>query len=205
MKSKVIVLILIIFVFCACKLNSNDNYIEISDINNSKKFNGYIKPNNITKLSFQTEGKIIFLPYKKGDYVKKGEILARLEGVLYKIKKEKFNLDDEFNYNVIPAPYDGYIEEIYKPLNSYVKKGEVVLALYQTNKTEAEILVEPEYINKINLKEKGILEYKNSNYEVKISNIVKNEDNYLIELELDDLHKELKEGANIKVLLNLND
>ena len=92
-----------------------------------------------------------------------------------------------------------------KILNFEVKKGEVVLALYQTNKTEAEILVEPEYINKINLKEKGILEYKNSNYEVKISNIVKNEDNYLIELELDDLHKELKEGANIKVLLNLND
>ncbi len=205
MKLKIITLTLIIFAFCACKLNSNENnYVKVSDINSSKTFSGYIKPRLETKLSFQNDGKISFLPYKKGDYIKKGEIIARLDGVFYKIKKEKFNINNEFNYNIIIAPYDGYIEKIYKPLNSYVKKNETVLTFYPNNKTEAEILVQPEYINKINFNENGFLQYKNSNYDVKVSNITKSDDNYLLELELDNLYKELKEGTNIKVLFNLN-
>lgn len=204
MKSKVIVLILIMFAFFTCKPNSNNNeYINVSNINNTKAFSGYVKSRQITKLSFRTDGKISFMPYKKGDYFKKGEVLARLDSTFYKIKKEEFNFEDEFNYNVIIAPFDGYIEEIYKPLNSYTKKEQIVLALSPTDKTEAEILVQPEYINKINLRENGILEYKNTNYEVKISNIVKSDDNYLVELKMDNLYKELREGTNIKVLLNL--
>ena len=50
----------------------------------------------------------------------------------------------------------------------------------------------------------GVLKYKNSNYKVKISDIVKNDDNYLLELELNGLYKELKEGTNIKVSLDLD-
>ena len=205
MKSKLIIFTLIVFVFCAFKPNSNDNnYINVSNIDNSKVFDGYIKARSLTKLSFQTDGRISFLPHKKGDYVKKGEVLARLDGISYRVKKEKLNLNNEFNYNVIVASDNGYIEEIYKPVNSYVKKGQPVLSLYSNNKTEAEVLVVPEYINKINLKENGVLKYKNSNYEVKISNIIKNDDNYLLELELNGLYKELKEGTNIKVSLDLD-
>jgi len=207
MKFKVIILILVVTAFGLIKPISTqnaDSCINVSNIEEKKSFKGFIKQRPMTKLSFQADGKISFLPYKKGDFVRKGEVIARLDGVLYKIKKEKFILNDEVNYNIITAPYDGYIEEINKPLNSYAKKNECVISLFPTNKTQAETLVEAQYINKINLREKAEIEYGNSIYEAKIADIVKSDDNYLIELELDDLYKELREGTNIKVKLSFN-
>lgn len=207
MKTKIIVLIFTLFIFCVCKLSpatDNSAYIEVSNIDNAKTFKGYIKQKDIQKLSFDQEGKISFLPYSKGDFIRKGQVIARLDGIFYKIKKEKFNLDNEINYNIILAPYDCYINEIYKKQGQYVKNKETVLSIQQSNKTEAEILIEPEYINKINLKKTGVLEYKNAKYEVKISNISKNDNNYLIELQLNDIYKELKEGSNINVKLDLS-
>ena len=50
----------------------------------------------------------------------------------------------------------------------------------------------------------SIEKYKDSKYEVKISDIKKYEDNYLIELELNNLYKELKEGTKINVSLSLS-
>ena len=206
MKYKIIILVLIIFIFGACKLNSiqgDNSYVNISNIDNIKHYKGYIKQRPINKLYFQSEGKLVFMPYSKGDFVKKGQVLARLDGISYKIKKEKFNFEDEINYNIITAPYDGYIDEIYKKLNSYIKNNEAILSIYSTNKTEAEALIDAKDINKINLKEKAQIEYKNSKYEAKIANVVKCNDSYIIELELNNLYKELKEGTNVNVELSL--
>jgi len=206
MKCKIVVLVLIILVFCACKLNSaqSDNaYVNISNVNTEKKFKGYIKQRPLTKIYSKTEGKISFLPYSKGDYIRKGEVIVRLDNILYKINKEKFKLQQGLNYNIITAPFDGYVEEIYKPLNSYVKSKEAIIAIYPNNKTEAETMVEAKYINKINLNKEVKIEYKDSVYEAKISNISKNSDNYIIELEFDNLYKELKEGASINVKLDM--
>ena len=204
MKNKIIILILTVLIFGACKLNSiqsDKSYINISNIDNKKEFKGYIKQRPIEKLYFQTEGKIVFMPYIKGDFVRKGQVLARLDGISYKIRKEKFNFENEINYNIIIAPFDGYIEEVYKNLNSYILKKEPVLALYPTNKTEAETMIDARYINKVNLKEKAVVKHNNAIYDAKIANILKDNDNYIIELELNNLYKELKEGMNINVEL----
>ena len=85
MKSKIIILIVTILIFCVCKLNSqqsDNNYLKISDIDSNKSFEGYIKSHPLNKLSFGADGRIIYMPHKKGDYVKKGEIIARLDGLL---------------------------------------------------------------------------------------------------------------------------
>ena len=207
MKFKLIILILIICIFSIIKpisTQSNEGIVNVSDIEKTKSFEGSIKPRLVTKLSFQTEGKISFMPYSKGDFVRKGQVIARLDGILYKVKKEKFQLNDEVNYNIITAPFDGYIEDIYKPVNSYIKKKENIVSIYPSNKTQAQTLVDARYINKINLKEKAEIECGNSIYEAKIANVLKSNNDYLLELELNGLYKELKEGTNIKVKLNIN-
>ena len=206
MKIRVILLILIIFSLSMFKLNSaqSDNYKEISNINTYKTFNGYIKQRPLTKLSFQTDGKISFMPYKKGELIKKGQVIARLDGILYKIKKEKFNLNNEINFNIIIAPFDCYIEEIYFQNNSWIRKGEPVVSIYPTNKTEAEILISAQYINKINLDEKICIECKNNVYDAKINNISKSDDNYIVNLEFDKLYPQLKNGMNINAKINLS-
>lgn len=205
MKYKIIILILIILIFGTCKFNStqsDDACINVANFDNSKHYKGYIKQRPMEKLYFQTDGKIVFMPYSKDDYVRKGQVLARLDGISYKIKKEKFNFEDEINYNIIIAPYDGYIGEIYKKINSYVNNKEMILSIYPTNKTQAEAMIGAKDINKINLKEKAQIEYKNITYEAKIANVTKNSDNYIIELELNNLYKELKEGTNVDIKLS---
>ena len=207
MKFKIIFLTLILLFFGAIRLNFghyDDAFVNVSNISNVKKFNGFIKQRPLTKIFFQTDGKITFMPYSKGDFVKKGQVLARLDGVLYKFRKEKLNLGNEINYNIVIAPYDLYIEEIYASKNSYIKKGMPVMAIYPTDKTEAEILIGAQYINKINLDDSVFVEYKNNNYEAKINDISKSDDNYIINLELKELYPQLKNGANINALVKIN-
>jgi len=68
--------------------------LEESNFVNQDKFFGYIKSGNSAILNFQTEGKIIYLPYTKGDFVKKNTLLAKIDGILYQIrlKEEKERL-----------------------------------------------------------------------------------------------------------------
>lgn len=207
MRFKVTILTVMLLVFGACRLNSiqsDEAYIKVSNINDTKIFNGFIKQRPLTKLYFQTDGTVSFLPYSKGDFIRKGQVLARLDGTLYKIKKEEFNLKNEINYNILIAPFDAYIEEIYVSKGAIVKPDNPILAIYPTNKTEAEILVSAEYINKINLKNEVYIEYKDKNYEAKIKNVSKSNDNYLINLELSNLYPELKTGTNINAAVKIN-
>ena len=77
MKSiKIIFYILLISLLSACNSidttkESNISYITVtkSKNTNTKTFHGMIKSQKSSKLSFQTEGRIEFLPYTKGDFV----------------------------------------------------------------------------------------------------------------------------------------
>lgn len=58
---------------------------------------GILKSSFSTNLGFQTEGQIIFLPYTKGDFIKKGTVIAKLDGSFYSIKrKEEYSKLQEF-------------------------------------------------------------------------------------------------------------
>lgn len=67
----------------------NVDYIKIQSIKSDKKYYGIIKAQNSAILSFQTEGRISYLPYTKGDFIKKGQVISRLDGELYSIKKNE--------------------------------------------------------------------------------------------------------------------
>ena len=100
MKTKIIILTMFIIIFGACKLNStqgDDAFVKVSNIDNTKDFKGYIKQRPLNKLYFQTDGKISFMPYKKGDFVRKWQVMARIDAITYKIKKDDFTLNNEIN------------------------------------------------------------------------------------------------------------
>ena len=200
---KIIFIVLILILLNVPKLNSarHEGIVPVCDIN-SKTFRGYIKEQDIKNLAFQTDGKISFLPYSKGDYIRKGQVIARLDGINYKIKKEKFNLDNEINYNIILAPFDGYIEEIYKKQGDYINANDNILTFRTCNKTEADILVSADYINKINLKKNALVEYKNEKYEAKIANILKSGDNYIVKVQFNPNNK-FKKGANVEAVFSM--
>ena len=74
---------------------TNVDYIKVQDEKmRSKTFYGIVKAQNNSNLSFQSEGKIIYMPYTKGDFVKKGDVIARLDGELY----------------TLPAPVSAFLE-----------------------------------------------------------------------------------------------
>ena len=82
------------FVFSACVVDEKTkmvNCIEVksNQIEVNKEFYGTVKAQHVAELSFQTEGKIVFFPFAKGDFVKKGQVIAKLDGGLYKIKKKE--------------------------------------------------------------------------------------------------------------------
>ncbi len=101
MKKISLILIAISFFVFGCEKYIENRIItpkyvvlEESNFANQDKFFGYIKSGNSTILNFQTEGKIIYLPYTEGDFVKKNTLLAKIDGVLYQIrlKEEKERL-----------------------------------------------------------------------------------------------------------------
>ena len=83
----------IIFSFKCAKSDNiqTKNNVDIANVKQKREklFHGRVKSQFYSKLSFQTEGNIVFLPYVKGDYIKKDTIIARLDGILYKIKKQQ--------------------------------------------------------------------------------------------------------------------
>lgn len=248
---------------CATITKTKDDisYVTVSQSKNTnvKKFHGMVKSQLTSQLSFQTEGRIEFLPYTKGDYVKKGQVLARLDGILYKIKrneeqarlqdtiiqynksqnyykrmttlhnsgaisdndweeayfglktnqeqikiqKEKINyLDKEISYNILTAPFDGYISEKLSEVGSYAKAGQPILTLIGTNKTQIEIMVDSSTINYLKLEETIWAERQNQRYRGKISHISKtsiSQGGYLVKINLDNLIDELKDGMSVDV------
>lgn len=77
--------------FTSCSTKNSNIYCRTYKIEPVEKeyFYGYVKFKNVIDLSFLSEGKVIYCPYTKGDFVKKGQVLARLDGILYKIKQKE--------------------------------------------------------------------------------------------------------------------
>lgn len=89
---KILFSILIGLFLCGCFSNYTTqdlNYIKIEKINTKKEYQGIIKAQNSADLSFQSEGRITYLPYTKGDFVKKGTPIAKINSELYLIKKSE--------------------------------------------------------------------------------------------------------------------
>lgn len=114
----------ILFLFGAC-INYSEikdaDYIRISSKkNNNAVFYGIIKAQSSADLSFQNEGEIIFLPYTKGDFIKKGTIIARLDGTLYSIKRNE-EMERLQEYSIKKQKQNNY----YKRLNLLHKVGAI--------------------------------------------------------------------------------
>ena len=88
----IFILVFTMFLFgCTKYENLNDfNYIKINIPKYENKiFHGIVKSSNNANLSFQTEGKITYFPFADGDFIKKGQTIARLDGTLYEIRKKE--------------------------------------------------------------------------------------------------------------------
>lgn len=264
MKFIKIFLILVVLIFlCACsdvqKITQVD-YIKISDNSIVKKeFHGIIKAKNSSMLSFQSEGRIIYLPYSKGDFVKKGNVIARLDGELYAIKKneeqaklrqyeiqqnkqksfyDRLNIlhkegaisdndwesayyelkniaaqiklqkekikyiSKEISYNIIVAPFDGYIGEKLLDVDSYAKIGSPVVNFISSDGVQVEIMVDENIINSFKIGDEVLIKVLNANYQGKIAHISKsslNAGGYLVKILLNEMTNILKEGMSAQV------
>ena len=78
-------------------------------------FHGVIKSKRIADLSFQSEGKIIYLPYSRGDFVKKGQTVAVIEAM---------KLENE-----VPATVEGKVVEIKVSKGNTVNNKDVLIVL----------------------------------------------------------------------------
>lgn len=92
---KIIIIIILLVVLCACKANKSEikkvnTYKVINDMNNNYKiYSGSITSQNRPTLSFRIEGKIIYFPYTQGDFIKKGNTIAKIDNTLYDIEKKQ--------------------------------------------------------------------------------------------------------------------
>ncbi len=53
------------------------------------KYLGTIKFQHTSYLSFQEDGVISYIPFSKGDFIKKGQIVAKIDDTLYRIRKNE--------------------------------------------------------------------------------------------------------------------
>ena len=120
-----------------------------------------------------------------------------------KIQQEKINyLNKEISYNIITAPYDGYISEKLAEVGSYASVGQPVLTIIGTNKTQVEIMVDSDTINDLMLDETIWVERNDIKYRGKIAHISKtsiNSGGYLVKINLDNLVDELVDGMSVDV------
>ena len=88
----IFILVFSIFLFGCTKYENLDdlNHIKITIPKYENKiFHGVVKSSNSANLSFQTEGKITYFPFADGDFIKKGQTIAKLDGTLYEIRKKE--------------------------------------------------------------------------------------------------------------------
>ncbi len=244
---KFLITFLAIVLLCSCTNKTtykNINYIEISKKDSQNSYHGLVKSNLSTILSFQSEGKLIFLPYSKGDFVKKGQVIARLDGALYNIKKNeelqrlqeaKVNLDKQksyykrmdvlhkagaisdndwenayfelkslekeieiekekvnylnkqISYNIIIAPYDGYISQKFCDIGAILKESDPVVELINSQGFQVEIMVNQKNISGIKLNQEVKVTILDKIYDGTISHIAKsslNEGGFIVKISL---------------------
>ena len=255
-----LLLIFILFFNTGCSNFTKNKNIEIYKIPPLSKitFVGTVVFQYTTNLSFQEDGVITYIPFTKGDYVKKGQIVAKIDDTLYQIRKkeelaaltelkikhqqsksyfnrmdilhkaggvsdndweeagfdtslktesivlqkEKINyINKQLSYTVLLSPFDGYIYSKNSEIGEYITASKPVLTIVSSSKTQVEILVSSNYINKLNINDDVILKRNNKTYHGKISHISQSSSKaggYLIKILLDKFYFELKEGMNME-------
>lgn len=88
---KLVLSITILFFFCGCTREIKQKNVETYKIEASDEivYTGEVKFQHISNLSFQEDGMLTYTPYSRGDYIKKGQVLAAIDDTLYKIKKNE--------------------------------------------------------------------------------------------------------------------
>ena len=108
-----------LFIFTHKSLSSANSCVSVDNIEQNKI--------EADTLSFKTNGNIVFIPYSKGDYIKKGQVIARLDGLTCQVKKN--NVCD----CIILAPYNCYIVEKYHFRDDYIEANTPIVAISSTN------------------------------------------------------------------------
>ena len=97
-KSLAILLVVAIFAFTGCKSKSDDEtqtetikYVKVETIKaavvrNKMVFNGKIKENSLTSLSFRVGGPLLKLTVKTGDFVRAGQVIAAIDKRDYELQ-----------------------------------------------------------------------------------------------------------------------
>ena len=258
---KFALLFLFLFLFCGCTHAKQSKNIELYKIETVPEivFTGEVKFQHVSNLSFQEDGILTYAPLAKGDYVKKGQVLAAIDDTLYRIKKneeaallseleikykqaksyfdrmtvlykagavsdndwetaqyetfakskeislqkEKIKFTDkQLFYTKLLSPFDGFVLEKAGEVGEYVTAGKTVISIVNSAKTQVEVLISPDMVNKLKLNDKAILNKNNINYSGTIEHISQSSSNYggyLIKILLDRFYPDLKEGMNLDV------
>ncbi len=260
---KIVIIIFLLILLCACnseKYTKKPYIITIKKeiINDGETYYGKIKAENFPTLSFQSEGQIVYFPYSKGDFVKKGKTIAKLDNELYaiqkkqeettlneaqiqytksksyyarmdklhkaggisdndwedayfqlktnaqkiNIQKQKINyINRQIRYNSLIAPFDGYIEDKYAELGSYVSIGSPVVSFLMA-KTKVEVVVDSLSINDVKNNTPVEVSRNNETFQGKITHISKTSDNlggYLVTIELNSPNIKLLDGQSVTI------
>ncbi|MBQ7286432.1 MAG: efflux RND transporter periplasmic adaptor subunit [Candidatus Gastranaerophilales bacterium] len=150
---RLIILFLIVLGLYGChsyeKIAKID-YIKIDKNNNQKEFQGIIKAQNSAILSFQAEGKISYLPFSKGDFVKKGQTIAKLDGILYVIRKNEEQAKlHELNIKLNKQKaYYSRLDILHK--EGAISDNDWESAYFELQAINQEIIIQKEKINYLN-------------------------------------------------------
>lgn len=106
-------------------ITKKPKYVKISQVIDSENtqtlvFNGVIKENKLSSLSFRVGGPLIKLEVKPGDYIEKGELIAQIDSRDYQLQLNS----TKAQYEQIKGEYDRY-QQLYDkdkiPANSFEK------------------------------------------------------------------------------------
>jgi len=140
-----LVKILIGFLISSCDDNSNDSLVkkEIAKpvkttvLNEPKeirtrKYPGKVTANKDTELSFQVSGKLKEFNLEKGQEINKGEVVAKLDPVDYKLKYDEVKADKDEKHSILERTIKLYEK-------SYASESELDTAKAQFDAAEAKL------------------------------------------------------------------
>lgn len=121
------VIVLTLFLYCLyesgiSRKTEENPCIELTTCKSKENnhFYGIVSNQLKSNISFRSEGRIIYFPYSLGDRIKKGQIVAKLEGELYKIqlKEETDQLQEA------KVKYD-HLQKYYKRMDFLHNSGAI--------------------------------------------------------------------------------
>lgn len=108
----VFVVLLVVFIFKISKTGSvkyQTSSIKKQDIELTVKVDGKVESDKKSQLSFKTIGRITYLPFKKGDSVKKGQLVASIDSKSVSLEKDlalKDYMSTRVNFDQANDDYD---------------------------------------------------------------------------------------------------